>query len=89
MNQINIRTALIVCGLLVATQYTSIAQINESDTMKWQVRVSLTGSYQQGNAEILPSSPPGNAPRPRDGAVLFSTRRLRPVDQGRGSDRVL
>ena len=53
MNQINIRTAFIACGLLIATQYTAIAQINESDTMKWQLRVSLTGSYQEGNAEIL------------------------------------
>lgn len=53
MNQINIRTALIAFGFLVATQYTSIAQINESDTVKRQLRVSLTGSYQAGNTEIL------------------------------------
>ncbi|MDX2048741.1 MAG: DUF481 domain-containing protein [Chitinophagaceae bacterium] len=52
MNQINIRTAFTALGLLATTQY-ALAQINESDTLKWQFRVSLTGSYQQGNAEIL------------------------------------
>ncbi len=29
------------------------AQINESDTAKFQLRVSLTGNYQQGNVEVL------------------------------------
>jgi hypothetical protein len=29
------------------------AQLNESDTAKFQMRVSLTGNYQQGNVEVL------------------------------------
>jgi hypothetical protein len=29
------------------------AQINESDTIKFQLRASLTGAYQQGNVDIL------------------------------------
>jgi Protein of unknown function, DUF481 len=29
------------------------AQINESDTAKYQIRASLTGNYQKGNVEIL------------------------------------
>lgn len=37
---------------MIATQYV-MAQINESDTMKWQVRVALTGNYQEGNVESL------------------------------------
>lgn len=52
MNQINIRTAFIAFGLLSAAQHT-IAQINESDTMKMQLRVSLTGNYQEGNVQVL------------------------------------
>jgi hypothetical protein len=31
----------------------SFAQLNESDTLKFQLRASLTGNYQQGNVEIL------------------------------------
>jgi len=52
MNQINIKTAFTALWLLATMPYT-IAQINESDTMKMQLRVSLTGNYQEGNAEIL------------------------------------
>lgn len=29
------------------------AQLNESDTAKFQMRLSLTGNYQQGNVEVL------------------------------------
>ncbi len=37
---------LLFCGAIVAT-----AQINESDTLKWQHRVSLSGNYQTGNVK--------------------------------------
>ncbi len=30
-----------------------LAQLNESDTVKFQLRLSLTGNYQQGNVEVL------------------------------------
>lgn len=52
MNQIHIKTAFIVFGLLAVTSHAT-AQINESDTMKWQLRTSLTANYQQGNVEVL------------------------------------
>jgi hypothetical protein len=52
MNQLNIKIAFTALGLLASIQYTT-AQINESDTMKWQLRVSLTGNYQEGNVEAL------------------------------------
>ncbi|MBL7746929.1 MAG: DUF481 domain-containing protein, partial [Chitinophagaceae bacterium] len=32
---------------------TSIAQLNESDTVQFQLRATLTGNYQQGNVNIL------------------------------------
>jgi len=38
--------------LLVLSQHTA-AQINESDTMKLQLQISLTGNYQRGNVELL------------------------------------
>jgi Protein of unknown function, DUF481 len=31
----------------------SFAQLNESDTLKFQLRASVTGNYQQGNVEVL------------------------------------
>ena len=31
----------------------SFAQLNESDTTKFQLRASITGNYQQGNVEVL------------------------------------
>lgn len=31
----------------------AMAQINESDTVKFQLRASFTGNYQQGNVEVL------------------------------------
>lgn len=31
----------------------SFAQLNESDTSKFQLRASVTGNYQQGNVEVL------------------------------------
>ena len=31
----------------------SFAQLNESDTTKFQLRASVTGNYQQGNVEVL------------------------------------
>lgn len=31
----------------------SFAQLNESDTLKYQLRCSATGNYQQGNVEVL------------------------------------
>ncbi|HRH50319.1 MAG TPA: DUF481 domain-containing protein [Panacibacter sp.] len=31
----------------------SFAQLNESDTAKFQLRTSVTGNYQQGNVEVL------------------------------------
>ena len=38
--------------LLVLLQHT-MAQLNESDTMKLQLQISLTGNYQKGNVELL------------------------------------
>jgi hypothetical protein len=38
--------------LLVLLQHTA-AQLNESDTMKLQLQISLTGNYQKGNVELL------------------------------------
>jgi len=39
--------------LLLVLFQDATAQINESDTMKLQLQLSLTGSYQKGNVEIL------------------------------------
>ena len=33
--------------------FSTSAQINESDTVKFQVRANLTGNYQRGNVEVL------------------------------------
>jgi hypothetical protein len=41
----------VILFLLLSQQTT--AQINESDTLKLQLQTSLTGSYQQGNVNIL------------------------------------
>jgi len=38
--------------LLVLLQHAT-AQLNESDTMKLQLQISLTGNYQKGNVELL------------------------------------
>ena len=40
------------CILLLNTGK-PFAQLNESDTVKFQLRASLTGNYQQGNVELL------------------------------------
>jgi Protein of unknown function, DUF481 len=42
-----------ICIILFLYNNVSFAQINESDTIKFQLRSSLTGAYQQGNVEIL------------------------------------
>lgn len=44
-----------ICFLLLLSlsRVTSNAQLNESDTVKFQLRTSLTGNYQQGNVNIL------------------------------------
>jgi hypothetical protein len=43
--------------LLIISLYTSratvYAQLNESDTMKFQLRVTVSGNYQQGNVALL------------------------------------
>ena len=39
--------------ILFLCSHVGFAQINESDTVKFQLRASLTGAYQQGNVEIL------------------------------------
>jgi Protein of unknown function, DUF481 len=43
--------ALILISLSWAQS--TFAQLNESDTLKFQLRVSVTGNYQQGNVELL------------------------------------
>jgi Protein of unknown function, DUF481 len=43
----------ILWNLLLLSMCKSFAQLNESDTAKFQLRVSLTGNYQQGNVEVL------------------------------------
>lgn len=44
---------VIACMLLLLCSGTSFAQLNESDTVRFQLRASLTGAYQQGNVEVL------------------------------------
>ncbi|HRH59076.1 MAG TPA: DUF481 domain-containing protein [Chitinophagaceae bacterium] len=44
---------LLLFLVLHAVSLATIAQINESDTVKFQMRASLTGNYQKGNVEIL------------------------------------
>ena len=39
--------------LLLVLPPPAMAQINESDTMKLQLQISLTGNYQKGNVELL------------------------------------
>jgi hypothetical protein len=39
--------------LLLVLSAKAMAQINESDTMKLQLQISLTGNYQKGNVELL------------------------------------
>lgn len=43
--------AIAIAGLVFARPAT--AQINESDTVKLQARVSVTGNYQKGNVEVF------------------------------------
>jgi Protein of unknown function, DUF481 len=40
-------------ALLISCWATAKAQLNESDTLKFQLRTSLTGNYQQGNVNIF------------------------------------
>jgi hypothetical protein len=46
------RRVLILSFLLLPFSF-AIAQINESDTIKFQLRTSVTGNYQSGNVNIL------------------------------------
>jgi hypothetical protein len=39
--------------VLLITAKNTHAQLNESDTVKFQLRTSVTGNYQQGNVEVL------------------------------------
>lgn len=44
---------LIIFAFLSLSLAKSFAQLNESDTTKFQLGASLTGNYQQGNVEVL------------------------------------
>lgn len=52
MRSINKNVVLHAILLFVLSQKTT-AQINESDTLKLQLQIALTGSYQKGNVELL------------------------------------
>ncbi len=41
------------CIFLLVMVGTAQAQINESDTVQFQLRANITGNYQQGNVEVL------------------------------------
>lgn len=43
----------LILPVIIAIAQNAKAQINESDTVKFQLRTSLTGNYQQGNVNIL------------------------------------
>ena len=45
------RLLLLLTGFAMAKPVN--AQINESDTLKFQIRTSLTGNYQKGNVDVL------------------------------------
>lgn len=47
------KTRLVIVILFSLSCLTSLAQLNESDTAKFQWRTSLTGNYQQGNVNVL------------------------------------
>lgn len=47
------RNAAFSVFLPIVLSQLATAQINESDTMRLQLQLSLTGSYQKGNVEIL------------------------------------
>lgn len=44
---------LFILTMLLLSLSKSFAQLNESDTAKFQLRASLTGNYQQGNVDML------------------------------------
>ena len=44
---------LVFLVILFSWASAAFAQLNESDTLKFQLRASLTGNYQQGNVEVL------------------------------------
>ena len=44
---------IITTAMLLLSLGKSFAQLNESDTLRFQLRASLTGSYQHGNVEVL------------------------------------
>ena len=46
------KAVIIAFPFLLSLQH-AMAQINESDTMKLQLQISLTGNYQRGNVELL------------------------------------
>ena len=52
MNIYRVRKIFITI-LFSAIKFNATAQINESDTLKFQLRTSLTGNYQKGNVEVL------------------------------------
>lgn len=47
------QTAVIILLVLILSSLKVFAQINESDTAKFQMRISGTGNYQEGNVEVL------------------------------------
>ena len=51
----NLRYKKVVLGVIIFLVWSQklAAQINESDTLKMQLQLSLTGNYQQGNVNIL------------------------------------
>jgi Protein of unknown function, DUF481 len=47
------KNCFLVLLLFFSCQANGFAQLNESDTIKFQLRTSLTGNYQQGNVNII------------------------------------
>ena len=47
------KECIITGCILLLNAVKPFAQLNESDTVKFQLRASLTGNYQQGNVELL------------------------------------
>ena len=44
---------LFICIIFLLSLGKTVAQLNESDTARFQLRAALTGNYQQGNVEVL------------------------------------
>lgn len=47
------KKGILISTLLLLSMGKLLAQLNESDTVKLQLRAGLTGAYQQGNVEVL------------------------------------